>query len=609
MSSEANSVKKISQVPITERDRDLEADGQVVLPRVSGARLAPVDADAAGVGGHQPSLGDEAPTLGAGHLDAKTQLRMLEAAFLPGSDGKDDALPGEAPGIAAATPGGAQAATLRGDDQQAVPPQSKQAPELRQPEPSPPDAPTPEPLLSRLWVTTPVRRALKVLLGIVVLIFFGWQPAMQLIQTASVEAVVNAPLVVLRAPIDGDLQAPLGSLRAGTRTETGAVLFEVVNPRVDTNRLEDLRLHRTRIAREGDVLVNRIAGLSAARDKAMAQLQTYRRWRLALLDTRIESLKLREADLMKDLETTRSTLTRFKTLRAQDLTTSTQLESVERAENEAQRNLRSHQTLMKATEIERNALAEGIFVSDRFNDQPASAQMILTLEKEMTQLTAEMEDRKVGLAVVDAQIVEEEKRIARRARAQIVSPLQAEVWEPLAGPGEQVKSGQELVRLLDCTRPTVTVSVTRADYNALQLGMTATFIAHGDGEKMTGRVAQLTGLAAAPANLAITPDALAEEPYRVTVDIPQLAETGSCPIGRTGRVVFGNEATPSDLGSVWLGTPERSLGEMVLSVLDFIILPGVEQFSSMSRPGADIAEHDQPDTADATGATGATGAQ
>jgi hypothetical protein len=55
---------------------------------------------------------------------------------------------------------------------------------------------------------------------------------------------------------------------------------------------------------------------------------------------------------------------------------------------------------------------------------------------------------------------------------------------------------------------------------------------------MIGEVVQLTGFAAAPANLAITPSALRAESYRVTVAVPAIAEGEGCAVGRTGRVVF-----------------------------------------------------------------------
>ena len=70
-------------------------------------------------------------------------------------------------------------------------------------------------------------------------------------------------------------------------------------------------------------------------------------------------------------------------------------------------------------------------------------------------------------------------------------------------------------------------------------GQTAKFRFRGESTDHVGRVISLTGVATAPANLAIQPAALAKEPYRVTVAVPELVKSGRCSVGRTGRVTFG----------------------------------------------------------------------
>ena len=116
--------------------------------------------------------------------------------------------------------------------------------------------------------------------------------------------------------------------------------------------------------------------------------------------------------------------------------------------------------------------------------------------------------------------------------------MRGSVWEVLTAPGETVVRGQELVRLLDCSGVVVTATVGETAYNRLRIGDPATFRLRGESRDHQGRIIGLTGVAAAPANLAIQPSALAKEPYRVTVALPGLATPGQCDVGRTGRVTF-----------------------------------------------------------------------
>ena len=83
----------------------------------------------------------------------------------------------------------------------------------------------------------------------------------------------------------------------------------------------------------------------------------------------------------------------------------------------------------------------------------------------------------------------------------------------------------------------VTANVTEAAYNQLQVGSPAQFIPSDGSPQLEGRVTSLTGVAEAPANLAISPASLAKEPYRATVSFPKIESTQGCAVGRTGRVV------------------------------------------------------------------------
>jgi multidrug resistance efflux pump len=112
----------------------------------------------------------------------------------------------------------------------------------------------------------------------------------------------------------------------------------------------------------------------------------------------------------------------------------------------------------------------------------------------------------------------------------------------MTAPGEDVRAGQPLLRLLDCSGAVVTANVTESVYNRLQLGSIAHFRPNDGGAELSGTIVNLTGSAGAAANLAISPDALSKEPYRVTVSIPDLNDAAQgCNVGRTGRVIFSGD--------------------------------------------------------------------
>ncbi|HEU4378958.1 MAG TPA: hypothetical protein VFR73_10315 [Hyphomicrobiaceae bacterium] len=64
-------------------------------------------------------------------------------------------------------------------------------------------------------------RLSKAAIGLLLLAVVGWLPIRSLLQATSTEAVVNARLVTLRAPIEGNTEAPAG-LNVGTQLKAGA---------------------------------------------------------------------------------------------------------------------------------------------------------------------------------------------------------------------------------------------------------------------------------------------------------------------------------------------------------------------------------------------------
>ena len=105
-------------------------------------------------------------------------------------------------------------------------------------------------------------------------------------------------------------------------------------------------------------------------------------------------------------------------------------------------------------------------------------------------------------------------------------------------------TGVQTCALPICSGAVVTANVTERVYNGLQLGEQASFEPNDGSAAIKGSIVNLTGASGAPANLAINPDTLNKEPYRVTVSMPYLDATGKgCVIGRTGRVVFNHDGS------------------------------------------------------------------
>ena len=384
------------------------------------------------------------------------------------------------------------------------------------------------------------RKLLKTALALAVALVVGWGPVQRLMQTTSVEAIVNARLITLRAPIDGEIAAAPGSLSVGAALAPGASLMKIVNRRADRARLDDLRRSMGRLEDERAVIEVKLESARSLHAEFVAQTLQFQDGRVRQLEARAAEIKSELAAARARQEETAATLQRTAALESRGAQTRAALDRAQRDNEIAVQTIAAGEQRLKALEVELQAARSGYFLGDSYNDRPRSAQRADELQQQIAELGAETRQRQIRLARLTAELAEETSRFNDLAEADIAAPSSGSVWEVLTAPGEEVRRGQELARMLDCSSAVVTATVAESVYNRLRVGQPVQFRFREGGAELEGRVVHLTGTAAAPANFAIAPSALVREAYRVTVAIPALAQSPTCNLGRTGRVVFGN---------------------------------------------------------------------
>ncbi len=388
-------------------------------------------------------------------------------------------------------------------------------------------------LIRKRWTV----RTFKAVVAIAFVIVFGWWPARTFFQTSSVEAVVNAPLLVFRAPIDGKIELAR-PIKIGEAAKAGEPLFIIRNERADRNRLDDMRRHRTRIEIERKTLAQRIDSLKSSLDTSKRSVERYQSWRAKLLQARIGEVELELEFVRSNVRVTKDAVKRSQHLARRRLMTRPNLEKAQIAHNQTNRREAILQRQLQTLRIERDAVIANVFASDSYNDRPASQQNAEDLTRLLGDLEAEHQDRLDRLERIEDAIAAEAVRFRKRQKDVLAAPTDGQIWEMHVMPGEEVLRGAELMRMVDCSGTVVSATVTKEVYNKLHLGAQVTFKPAGSGGDLAGRVVQLTGIASAASNFAIEPKALDKEPYRMLIHVPELSKTGRCGVGRTGRIVF-----------------------------------------------------------------------
>lgn len=384
----------------------------------------------------------------------------------------------------------------------------------------------------------PSSRIAKSALALVAAVAIAWVPVRQLLATTSADATINARLINLRAPISGQVSILASSIAVGTKVQPGEPLLHIANTRADRQRLDDMRRTLSNLKAEIRVRDKQLARFNEIRGNAQAQRDAFQLGRVRQLETRQAELEaqLKAAEAHRD--DALKSVNRVKSLNAKGYQPTATLLHADRDYKVSLNEVEAANKRLDGNRIEMEAARKGLFVGDSYNDLPRSAQRLDELDQRIADLTGELEQRKARVANLMTELAEETTLFNSRAAANVVATVDGRIWETLTANGEEVRSGQDLLRVLDCGSATVTATVSEPVYNTLWIGQPVEFRLHGDSQRYSGSVAALTGLAVAEANFAIKQTALKREPYHVTIAVPRLAAQQRCNVGRSGQVSF-----------------------------------------------------------------------
>ena len=399
------------------------------------------------------------------------------------------------------------------------------------------------------------RRALKAAAGLLLAGGAAYVIVGEQMAGTSADAVVNAQVVTVRAPVDGVLTLQVRGL--GAKISAGEPIGRVEDPRPDETRLTDLR--RALAATEADLerLLDLSNALAASRAALEAQAQDYARGRVQQLQARLAEAQAAMEAAQARLREADATMRRANDLSRNGIQTVVDFNRARSGFEVGAQDVEAARNRMRYLTIELDAARRGVFLGDSYNDAPSSVQRMREIDQRMGELSAEVRERNRRVALLEDQVDEERVRLTRFREARLASPVPGPgvLWEVMTGGGEYVRRAQDVLRMVDCGTTVVTASVREAVYNRLRVGDPARFRLLGDGRVFEGTVARLAGSGTETiyGSLAVVSSVEHLKLYDVAMVFPTLAEDAEagCAVGRIGRALFS--ARPLDFTRRLLG--------------------------------------------------------
>src|ERR1700693_3759189 len=356
----------------------------------------------------------------------------------------------------------------------------------------------------------------------------------QVVVRVSREAVINARVVSIRAPMDGVVKAAAST--PGTAVRGGIPIGQIDDPTPDDARSFQLQLDVKATERERDALSRRLDDLQRARAEANAQAEAVRLGRGRQDELRVDEARASVAAATAREEDATAVVTRGAALHQNGYMADAAYQHLYHAREAAQQETIAARKRLDALTVELDAARNGTYLGDNYNDVPSSVQRARELTVRIDETKASLDELAQTDETITAQLTAERKRLEARSSAALSVPIDGNLWTVQAAAGEYVRKGQELFTVLDCSTVAVTASVSERDYNELRLGEPVRFRVAGSGREYSGRITKL-GLTSTGRSFAISPE---ERHHQVAVQLFDLPEGGSdsCAVGRTGEVVF-----------------------------------------------------------------------
>ena len=356
----------------------------------------------------------------------------------------------------------------------------------------------------------------------------------QIVVRVSREAVMNARVVSIRAPMDGIVKAAAGA--PGTAVHSGMAIGQVEDPTPDDARSFQLQLDLNATERDHAAQSRRLADLVQARREANDQAEAYRLGRVRQTELRIEEARAGIAAAAARENEATAAASRGAALHAHGYIADAAFERLTHAREVAHQEAIATKKRLDTLAVELESARNGTYLGYNYNDVPSSVQRARELSVRIDETKASLDQLVQKEATVSVQLAAERKRLEARSSAALTAPIDGNLWTVQASAGEYVRKGQELFTMVDCSSVVVTASVSERDYNELRLGEAVRFRVAGTGREYKGRIAKL-GLTSTGRSFAISPE---ERRHQVAVqlfDIPA-GESDSCAVGRTGEIVF-----------------------------------------------------------------------
>ncbi len=310
-----------------------------------------------------------------------------------------------------------------------------------------------------------------------------------ILSDTSTRAVVNAPVALVTAPIDGELDRLLA--QPGEAVGPGQVLAHLRNERLDRSTLIGLQNQTagTRVAVSG--LEQRLAIAESWVVTLEAALSTHRAHALRMAQEGEREARAKVAAAGAAAAEQSALANRQRILFERGVVTETVFRIAQMRERGAREELIAAEATLARRVAEHIAVETGSYVGDGQGALGALVERRRDTILEINRMKVERQQLASSLASLEAQTRVEEERFNQQRAAQAVSTNGGHILRAFASPGQRLTAGDTIAGTVECGRAFVVAIFSVRQAHRLGLGTRVRIEADGWEETRHGVVVQV----------------------------------------------------------------------------------------------------------------------
>jgi multidrug resistance efflux pump len=388
-------------------------------------------------------------------------------------------------------------------------------------------------------------RALRLGASAVVLAAAAMTLTPHVVSYVSSSAVVNAPVISVRSPFDGVIARASADLSAPV--SPGQLLLELAADRADRTVLAELTSRR-------DMAIGELAGLEAQRTRLLDLHRGLTVRRDSYIAEVSDWLQARgdEAAARAEVALTRLAQMSDERDRRRRLAARGALSEVALTDSEAEADVAGHSVRLEAARVQsllvaRRALGNGVALDGMADGLGQLVQRLDDIDLRLAEIDQRHTALTAARAALDAQVAVLAERNARHEAFAPRATAPGVIWKASPPTDMPVLVGDEMLRVLDCSRRFIEVAISERHFEKIRPGDAASVRLKGGSGWFQAEVEAVRGAGGRfdrPALAAVVPN-IDESQLSVLVRLPTADVTdpdvahGFCDVGRTADVRFG----------------------------------------------------------------------